>query len=73
MCCLLRQSLKFKIVQIEAIAQGATVCNFLLAPTLKSVDPGNRATISVELCPSAVLKVQQINFMQHILDLIRCI
>ena len=33
MRCLLWQLFKFKIVQIEAIAQGATVCSFLLAPT----------------------------------------
>ena len=33
MCCLLWQSLKFKMLQIEAIAQGATGCNFLLALT----------------------------------------
>ena len=33
MLCLLWQSLKFKMVKIEAIAQGATVWNFLLAPT----------------------------------------
>ena len=32
MGCLLWQSLNFKIVQIEAIAQGATVFNFLLLP-----------------------------------------
>ena len=33
MLCLLWQSLKFKMVKFEAIAQGATVWNFLLAPT----------------------------------------
>ena len=33
LCYLLWQSLKFKVLQIEAIAQGATVCNFLLVPT----------------------------------------
>ena len=33
MRCLLGQSTKFKMVKIEAVAQGATVCNFLLAPT----------------------------------------
>ena len=33
MRCLLWQLLKFKMLQIQAIAQGATVCNFLLAST----------------------------------------
>ena len=36
------------MLQIEAIAQGVIVCNFLLAPHLKLVAPGNRATVSVE-------------------------
>ena len=47
---LLRQSLKFKMLQIEAIAQGATVCTFLLALHLKTVALGNWATVNVKPC-----------------------
>ena len=38
------------MLQIQDITQGGTVCNFLLAPTLKSVALGNRATVSVKPC-----------------------
>ena len=54
------------MLQIEAIAQGAAICIFLLAPHPKSVASGLRATISVEPCKFSGMLGKMKNFKEQL-------